>query len=487
MKSDNVICSGWSRVMKFMRGFTLVTAAVMFAEPAVHAGEGQWAYMDGSPSPLSVQGVYGAEGEFDAAYNPGARNGSVSWTDAAGNLWLFGGSAFRDSRFDDHLNDLWKYDISKGQWAYMKGTPGLRNQIGVYSAEGEFGVTIKPGARAYAVSWTDAAGDLWLHGGFGYGASLPHGLLNDLWKYHVELGQWAYMGGTPGLNSQHGIYGAEGTFDKTFMPGGRSSAVSWTDAEGNFWLFGGSGFGASSNGDLNDLWQYDVKLKQWAYMGGTAGRIDRRGIYGGEGMFDETFMPGGRAGAVTWTDAAGDLWLFGGFGRGTTASPVRLNDLWKFDVDLGHWGYMKGTPGFANQTGVYGAEGAFDEAFIPGGRIDPVSWTDEGGDLWLFGGHGYGISTSIINLNDLWKYDVSNGHWAYMKGTPGTLGGNQGVYGPAGIFDESYKPGARSRSLSWTDTAGDFWLFGGSGYNDLWIYDTPKTRFSAADDWIMFY
>jgi hypothetical protein len=36
------------------------------------------------------------------------------------------------------------------------------------------------------------------------------------------------------------------------VPGARDSAVSWTDKNGNFWLFGGSG----SVGFFNDLWSY---------------------------------------------------------------------------------------------------------------------------------------------------------------------------------------------------------------------------------------
>ena len=42
------------------------------------------------------------------------------------------------------------------------------------------------------------------------------------------------------------------------MPGARYKAVTWTDANGSVWLFGGYGFGSTANnfGDLNDLWVY---------------------------------------------------------------------------------------------------------------------------------------------------------------------------------------------------------------------------------------
>lgn len=40
-----------------------------------------------------------------------------------------------------------------------------------------------PGAREGAAAWTDNSGNLWLFGGYGYGADLFAGHLNDLWVY----------------------------------------------------------------------------------------------------------------------------------------------------------------------------------------------------------------------------------------------------------------------------------------------------------------
>jgi hypothetical protein len=55
------------------------------------------------------------------------------------------------------------------------------------------------------------------------------------------------------------------------FPGGRSLAVSWTDSSGNFWLFGGTGYdSAGDNGNLNDFWEFDPSLGQWAWMDGNA-------------------------------------------------------------------------------------------------------------------------------------------------------------------------------------------------------------------------
>jgi len=60
-----------------------------------------WTWMKGDNTP-NIAGVYGTQGVANIANKPGGRSLSTSWTDASGNLWLFGGNNF---------NDLWKYDV----------------------------------------------------------------------------------------------------------------------------------------------------------------------------------------------------------------------------------------------------------------------------------------------------------------------------------------------------------------------------------------
>ena len=46
------------------------------------------------------RGFYGTLGAADAANTPGARQGSVSWADALGNVWLFVGLQLRQRSSD---------------------------------------------------------------------------------------------------------------------------------------------------------------------------------------------------------------------------------------------------------------------------------------------------------------------------------------------------------------------------------------------------
>jgi N-acetylneuraminic acid mutarotase len=36
--------------------------------------------------------------------------------------------------------------------------------------------------------------------------------------------------------------------------------------------------------------------------------------------------------------------------------------------------------------------------------MQPVTWVDSKGNLWLFGGDGADSESSQVELNDLWRY-----------------------------------------------------------------------------------
>jgi hypothetical protein len=65
---------------------------------------------------------------------------------------------------------------------------------------------------------------------------------------------------------------------------------------------------------------------------------------------------------------------------------------------------MSGTNGI-NQNGIYGEKGIPNSNNFPGGRYESVSWMDNSGNMWLFGGEGYDASSdskgNAINLCEL--------------------------------------------------------------------------------------
>ena len=358
-------------------------------------------------------------------------------------------------------------------WAWISGSD-IGNQCGVYGTKEIPDNDNVPGARYGAVDWTDSSENLWLFGGRGYDSEFE-GLLNDLWRYDGT--NWTWVSGS-NIYYQYGIY--DSADDSLNVPGARLGSVSWIDSQGNLWLFGGRGCEKDQtnpshclNSLLNDLWKFDGS--KWTWVSGSQ-TANVEGVYGTMGETSPDTFPGAREYAIGWIDGSDNLWLFGGVTdcNGSSCHPdYTLNDLWKYDGS--NWTWMSGSNTIA-QAGTYGTKAVPDSANIPGARKQSVSWIDIAGNFWLFGGYGVDGEGNMGNLNDLWKYDGSN--WTWMSGS--NIENQPGNYGSNGDPSADIIPGSRYGSISWIDSEGNFWLFGGYGLdgqgyygnlNDLWKYD----------------
>jgi N-acetylneuraminic acid mutarotase len=469
----------------------------------------EWIWINGNTTPdgsvRTWPAVYGTMGVATAANNPGTRTDAARWTDQSGNLWLFSGRIV-----GEYYNDLWKFDPSIAQWTWMGGSnaevPGYPGGVsGIYGTMGAPSSGNIPGGRLGGVSWTDKSGVLWLFGGYGFASSIQAGYLNDLWKYDPSENQWTWMAGSNFVKSlaagntpfwgQPGVYGTRGKSALENIPGSRQYAVSWTDSNGNFWLFGGKGMdSAGTVRYLNDLWKYDPSANQWTWVSGSSTvnhRTGEPGVYGNLGSPDEANIPGGRAKAVSWTDSLGNLWLFGGFGVDANDASGTLDDLWTFDTSKSEWIWMGGNStigGTAARAGVYGSWMTPSSTNHPGGRQASTAWADDDGNFWLYGGLGADSGGAIDELDDFWKYSPSTNQWAWMGGH------RTFVYSIGGVASDVYpnygtmltpsatnSPGGLDSALGWTDKSGNLWLYGGVGYsssgaspyyynNDLWEF-----------------
>jgi N-acetylneuraminic acid mutarotase len=286
-----------------------------------------WTWAGGAET-ANAPGVYGALGVGSTSNMPGSRDDAISWTDSAGNLWLFGGTGYDSTGTLVELNDLWKYTPSNQQWTWVSGS-NTGNAIGVYGTLGVGSTSNMPGSREFAISWTDSAGNLWLFGGVGYDSTGTTGALNDLWKFTPSNQQWTWVGGANTGNAI-GVYGTLGVESTANVPSARSGAISWTDSEGNFWLFGG--MIATTSGlvsQYNDLWKFTPSNLQWTWVSGSNTAMASP-VYGTLGSGSTGNVPGARGGAIAWTDGEGNLWLFGGDGVDSSPSFGTLNDLWRF-------------------------------------------------------------------------------------------------------------------------------------------------------------
>jgi N-acetylneuraminic acid mutarotase len=424
---------------------------------------------------INIAGNYGTLGTPSATNKPGARKDAVSWRDAAGNFWMFGGYGYDDVGSYDNLNDLWKYNTVTNEWTWMGGSNAV-NQTGVYGLLNVPSANNIPGARRYAAAWTDAAGNLWLFGGKGFDANGTYGDLNDMWTYDVTSFQWKWVKGS-NTTGQTGTYGVIGAPSSGNVPGARSGSVTWTDAFGNCWLFGGYGHGATAGlGSLNDLWKYNPGTNSWAWMKGNTS-VNNFGTYGTQGTAAAANTPGGRATAAGWVDNTGNFWLIGGYGYSSAGLADYLSDLWKYNTSTGQWTWYKGYNTNTVQQGIYGTQGTASPANMPGARYTAITWADGLGDLWLFGGYGFDTGNLPDALNDLWRYNPTNNSWTWVKGSNTT--NQNGIYGIPNIPNSFNVPGARGSAVRWKDGSNNLWLFGGSGYaatggsgdlNDMWKF-----------------
>jgi len=450
--------------------------------PSTPSTANEWTWMSGS-STAGARGVYGTLGAPSSSNVPGARSGSVSWIDGSGNLWLFGGLGGAGDPAGD-LNDLWEFNPSSNEWTWVNGsntgnTYGAFSESGVYGTQGVASASNVPPPRDSAVSWTDSSGNLWLFGGEGFTSGTTSGQFNDLWEFNTTTKEWTWVSGSNTINAT-GAYGTLGVASASNVPGARGSvscgaALSWTDSSGNFWLFGGCG----PNGLLNDLWVFNPTSKEWTWVSGskTANAV---GVYGTQGVASSNNVPGARGYAVSWTDKSGNFWLYGGEGEGPTGiAGGDLSDLWEFNPSTKEWTWVSGSSS-GSVVPVYGTQGVASASNTPGGRDSAVSWTDSSGNLWLFGGFDYDGGTTNQILNDLWEFSPTTKEWTWVGGS--NTGEAKGFYGTPGTASASGAPGARGSqgiAVTWTDSSGNFWLFGGIGYdsagtwgslNDLWRY-----------------
>src|ERR1035441_661993 len=191
---------------------------------------------------------------------------------------------------------------------------------------------------------------------------------------------------------------------------------------------------------------------QWTWMQGSS-TPNATANYGIQGNFAATNEPAGMYETCEWTDHQGNFWMF----SGNTGYPDFMSDLWEYKPALNEWAWIKG-PGITAQPGVYGTVTVPNIANNPGGRGFGVpTWVDTAGNLWLFGGLGYDINSTMGHLNDLWKYNIATNEWTWMKGP--NIVNDPGSYGTLNVELLTNNPPSREETnATWTDANNNLWL-----------------------------
>lgn len=257
---------------------------------------------------------------------------------------------------------------------------------------------------------------------------------------------------------------------------GRGFHSSWTNDNGDMYFFGG----VNLEGTFNTIERFNADLGEWETFKGS-GIANDPGEYGDLQIASGLNAPPSRTKAAVTLDELGAVWIYGG--DPTNENLEQYSDLWMFDFRSKNWTWMSGTDS-TRTLPVHGTLGISDPSNTPGAREYSSMWVDGENNLWLFGGEGTDQNGDPVRYNDLWKFNTSSYEWTWIGG--GNAGNEAGVYGELGIASSENYPGARESSLSWIDSEGTVWLFGGYGLdkfgsrlgqlNDLWAYDQVENN-----------
>jgi PKD repeat protein len=284
----------------------------------------------------------------------------------------------------------------------------------------------------------------------------------------AQPGRWTWLKGDSTQNFT-GSYGIQGISSPSNFPPSLYEACEFTDVNGKLWLYGGL-YDSSQISVRNDLWKYDPVTNEWTWMKGT-NSINDPGNFGTKGVPSPLNNPPSLGyGSASWVDNTGNFWLYGG------GFNQEYGDLWKYDPLTNEWTWMTGTS-VVSASPHYGSQTIPASTNDPGSRSEVASAWVDGDDLWFFGGS---------MKNDLWKYSISTNMWTWMKGVTTSM--PLGNWGTMGVEDPLNVPSGRYSYAHWTDSVGNFWIYGGGGNDitgnissflaDLWRYNKSTNNWT---------
>lgn len=367
--------------------------------------------------------------------------------------------------------------VSEKAFVYQLGPDGPNEAVWTGHDDDIF-----PAARSGASAIVQPSGAVWLFGGSAVSRTGAAGnpASDQLWELRVTTltTNWSKVGGS-GISGAFGRNGARGVASVRNWPGSRSGHASWL-AGGGMYIFGGSGYtlnsrGGSSYGRLSDIWLYQAG--SWTWLGGPDA-VGARGIYPASAGAppNATLWPGARSGHIMQPISPGIVVLFGGSGFGSNAaeaSPQQLNDLWKWNATSSLWQFLGGSTD-VRAVATYAASGGW-----PGAREGHVHWASGTAGVCVFGGLGYGATSTRGMLNDLWCWQDGDTEWVL-------LGGSNGTATPAVYTGAEAWPGGMYGAAAAALNSSAVWVFGGYGMasassgsegtlNALWFWGGSTT------------
>ena len=425
---------------------------------------------------------YGQKGVFSATNCPGNRVNSITFTDSSGNLFLFDGGAYQ-------VNDLWKYDITLQQWAWVSG---YNDTSGVMGTLGPIGVASQnyfPASRLTCKPILGNDGMVYIYGGqptFTTGADSR----TNLWRYNPTTNEWTLLSNKiiPINTSGNGqVLGEIGVEAPANHPGKLVNYTSWF-YNNCLWYFSGTNE-SSTDASLvqKKIWKFNLATQQWVCMKNPSTVL---GIFGQQQVSDSNNTPPSLIDMSNATVINHEAYFIGGNelgGNSTTTNTFGLhNSLWKYNMLTNEWTWVKGTI-FTNRPAFYGKKGVERVDNIPECKRNTLLWNDNG-TLKTFGGR-----TSKGSTVEFWNFNTTTNNFTWVDGKSLAFNSPIGSESTSYIDDANvpsiFNLPAINTTMKWGEKGSKLWYITGygsasAGINGaMWEYDvTTSSNYKIVED-----
>jgi hypothetical protein len=394
--------------------------------------DGQWTWLFGPGSSSTTRAVYGTQGVASSSVTPGARMSAGMWC-ANGYLWLFGGRGYDTNGSLGRMSDLFRYDLTTGQWTWIKG-PKTISGAGSFGTKGQANSTNNPPGISGMKVWkpSSSGNTTYLYGGIANGTNNYH---DAVWKF--DGANWTWVAGSSSPKAVP-VFGTTGSFSASNTPGARLN-FALAQAPDGFYVYGGEvcmlRSGASTPVYNNHLWFFDVNLEQWKFLKGSISAVQNTPSYAVSSLNGSSVNPGFVRGASAWF-SNGHLYVFGGQvynGSGLFVS----NNLWEWDGS--NWAWLSGgqTIPAIQQTSVYSETKHFNFNNSPYPRYYSLAWKD-GEVFYLAKGASTSSTSTIVAMDDIWAFETGN-IWngtAWSKGLPNSKTENAQIVSSTAVAND---------------------------------------------------
>lgn len=316
---------------------------------------------------------------------PPARKGSCCATSRGDDVtFCFGGIGEIVTKVDSRitntsaLNDFWMW--KEHRWFYLQG---------LYEASSVnlFDNKDSPSARAYSSCWIlSGKKQFFLLGGEDHNGVI----LNDFWTIQINDNSIKRIEDLDNLRQIPEKWTRLSDFDIPL-----SKATHWKSSFNHLWLFGGTTAGGAV---VNAIWKYvGTNWETILPVTPCIGFTDNEQPY-----------PNCKVKPLVWIDQSSNFFMYGGLERHFNGM-METDDFWKWEDNS--WHKLKNKT-FSCYSNVLFRLSDYERGNEnPSCRANSVTWIDQKGDYWFWGGY----SRDQLKA-DIWSYSNKKGTWTWEGG-----------------------------------------------------------------------